>query len=284
MIDGAKPFNVVLASAGTGKTFRLTNHYLQLVVTGYRESIKGQAFDPATVLATTFTRKAAGEIVERVFSRLVEGATEKKGLEVLRTFVDAELTADECEKVIVFLASRLHRLNIVTIDALLARMAVSMGMELGLPIGWQIVEEAEDAVLREEAIGRAMREAGSEELQTLMRLVYSGGFGRAVRETISGQVEGGFGAYLMSGRDVGLWWQDAVEPEKPDVMAAARALVDVPMNVPMGKAVGAIVERATAEEWKGVLAGRLAEVVLDGGGTSRANGWTSGLWKRWGRW
>ena len=53
------------ASAGTGKTYRLTGHYLELLRRGA----------PAdTILATTFTRKAAGEIFGRVLSRLADTA------------------------------------------------------------------------------------------------------------------------------------------------------------------------------------------------------------------
>ncbi len=260
------PFNVVLASAGTGKTFRLTNHYLRLVVAGCRAVERGGAFDPATVLATTFTRKAAGEIVERVFERLVAGTQGGSGLKVLREFVDGALTAEECERVIVFLAERLHRLNIVTIDALLARMAASMGMELGLPVGWKIVDGADDAVMREEAIGRAMRDAGPAELGTLLRLVYSGGFGRAVQETIARQVENGFDAYLMSGMDAGLWWQDVEALPEPDIESAARGLAGVAVNGPMEKAVATMLERATERKWKDLLGAKLAGVVLAGGG------------------
>ena len=57
---------LILASAGTGKTYRLTGRFLDIL------------FDdvpPERILATTFTRKAAGEILDRVLKRLVE-ATE----------------------------------------------------------------------------------------------------------------------------------------------------------------------------------------------------------------
>ncbi len=65
---------LLLASAGTGKTFRLTHHLIDLLATGE---------DPGRILASTFTRKAAGEILDRVLSRLVEGATLPEKLEDL---------------------------------------------------------------------------------------------------------------------------------------------------------------------------------------------------------
>ena len=44
---------VIRASAGTGKTFQLSNRYLQLIEAGV---------SPEEILATTFTRQAAAEI------------------------------------------------------------------------------------------------------------------------------------------------------------------------------------------------------------------------------
>ena len=52
---------LISASAGTGKTFQLSNRYLGLLQRGVM---------PDQILATTFTRKAAGEILDRVMVRL----------------------------------------------------------------------------------------------------------------------------------------------------------------------------------------------------------------------
>ena len=59
------PHVIIRASAGTGKTFQLSNRYLQLVLTGH---------SPERILATTFTRKAAGEILDRILLRLATAA------------------------------------------------------------------------------------------------------------------------------------------------------------------------------------------------------------------
>jgi len=56
-------FVVIRASAGSGKTYALSNRYLALLRLGV---------EPAQILATTFTRKAAGEILGRVLTRLGE--------------------------------------------------------------------------------------------------------------------------------------------------------------------------------------------------------------------
>ena len=68
-----KPVDLVIASAGTGKTFRLVEEVQTALEAGA---------GPGSILATTFTNKAAAELVERARSKLIgEGhADEAAGL------------------------------------------------------------------------------------------------------------------------------------------------------------------------------------------------------------
>ena len=68
------PHTLIHASAGTGKTYQLSGRYLALLLDGVA---------PERILATTFTRKAAGEILDRVLRRLVEAAERPAKLEEL---------------------------------------------------------------------------------------------------------------------------------------------------------------------------------------------------------
>src|SRR6185436_11435405 len=102
------PHRVILASSGTGKTFALSSHYLSLVAAGC---------EPSTMLATTFTRKAAGEILERILKRVVLATTDAKALQELREHVSGSLTPEACEGLTAQLARRMHRLNVGTIDS-----------------------------------------------------------------------------------------------------------------------------------------------------------------------
>ncbi|MEM9942791.1 MAG: UvrD-helicase domain-containing protein, partial [Planctomycetota bacterium] len=64
MVDelrGEFPNQIIRASAGTGKTFRLSNRYLRLLASGA---------ECQSILATTFTKKGAGEILDRIMNRL----------------------------------------------------------------------------------------------------------------------------------------------------------------------------------------------------------------------
>ena len=52
---------VIRASAGAGKTWRLSNRYISLLAAGV---------GPENIVAATFSRKAAGEILERILTRV----------------------------------------------------------------------------------------------------------------------------------------------------------------------------------------------------------------------
>ena len=56
---------LIRASAGTGKTYQLTNRYISRLLNGIA---------PDEILAVTFTRNAAAEILDRVLVRLAAAA------------------------------------------------------------------------------------------------------------------------------------------------------------------------------------------------------------------
>ena len=59
---------VIRASAGTGKTHKLSSRYLELPF---------RVCPADRILATTFTWKATGEILARVIKRLADAATDE---------------------------------------------------------------------------------------------------------------------------------------------------------------------------------------------------------------
>ena len=59
----------ITASAGTGKTFRLTDRMVELLLLGV---------DPRKIVALTFTRKAAGEFLRKLLEKLAAGAKKKE--------------------------------------------------------------------------------------------------------------------------------------------------------------------------------------------------------------
>ncbi|HVW03038.1 MAG TPA: UvrD-helicase domain-containing protein, partial [Planctomycetaceae bacterium] len=181
------PHIVIRASAGTGKTFQLSNRFLGLICAG----------EPADhILAATFARKAAGEILDRVLLRLADAALDPDRLQQLGQFIGhPQLGRDECLAMLQDLIRRVHRLRIGTLDSFFIQMAGSFALELGLPPGWRIVSELDDQQLRSEAIRTVLRRESVADLLTLMRLLSKGELVRSVTQQIRGAVDSLYDMY-----------------------------------------------------------------------------------------
>ncbi|MDX1565634.1 MAG: UvrD-helicase domain-containing protein, partial [Phycisphaeraceae bacterium] len=170
------PHKLIRASAGTGKTFALTSRYLHLLASD---------IPPHHILATTFTRKAAGEIQQRVLSRLAEAVdSEPKARELSRQIGRPELRAGDYESMLERLIATLDQWRIGTLDSFFVGLAGAFWLELSLPAGWTIGEPVALADLRTEAIGRLLQESSAEDLALLLRLMNRGAAGVPVYEQL----------------------------------------------------------------------------------------------------
>lgn len=132
-----KPLKLIRASAGSGKTFTLTAHYLVLLFSGigkYRE-----------ILAVTFTNKATAEMKERILTSLEELATsgyeKSKFKDVLIQHYpdfsdhDIRLKASEIYRSILHDYSRF---SVSTIDGFVQQLIRSFAFELNLDSGYKL--------------------------------------------------------------------------------------------------------------------------------------------------
>ena len=71
---------MILASAGSGKTYALTNRYVQLLAHGAK---------PERIAALTFTRKAAGEFFDEILKKLADAAGDEGRAKKLATEIGA---------------------------------------------------------------------------------------------------------------------------------------------------------------------------------------------------
>lgn len=132
-----KPLKLIRASAGSGKTFTLTAHYLILLFSGtgkYRE-----------ILAVTFTNKATAEMKERILTSLAELATsgyEKSKFSTILKESYPELSDTEIRsKASQIYSSILHdysRFSVSTIDGFVQQLIRSFAFELNLDSGYKL--------------------------------------------------------------------------------------------------------------------------------------------------
>lgn len=128
------------ASAGTGKTFALSNRYLALLAAGA---------EPASIVALTFTRKAAGEILARILTRLAKAAASEQGNRGL----SQELSAARLPEFTTYAAAQaalrglvhaLPQLRIGTLDSFFLQILTPFRLEAGIGSELAIVQPSEN--------------------------------------------------------------------------------------------------------------------------------------------
>ncbi|HTU23790.1 MAG TPA: UvrD-helicase domain-containing protein, partial [Pirellulales bacterium] len=245
------------ASAGTGKTFQLSNRYLQLVGAGVR---------PESILAVTFARKAAGEILARVVQRLADAALDRQACEQLAEQVRWSLDQAACGQLLGHLLANLHRLRIGTLDSFFVRLAGSFALELGLPAAWQIVEPTDDYRWRLEAIRRVLAAGKTGDLVALMHLLFKGETTRAISGQIASLVTALYDIYCEADADA---WHQLERPARLTVEALSAAIEQLaaaprPANGHHAKGLAADLVRARSDDWKEFVAKGLAMKVASG--------------------
>lgn len=207
---------VIRASAGSGKTYRLTNHYLCLLA---------DRVPPSNIWAATFTRKAAGEILERIVSRLMDASKSEENAKSLAASIKHhELTRDDFVRMLRDILSNLHRLCIGTLDSLFNSLAQTFFLELGLSPGWRIVDEGDEAADREDALDRTLSGDDSriDHLNRLYGQLSRVKASRAVRNDLLDRVETLYNAYLTVPRD---GWQTQL-PNPPQENESVSSIIE----------------------------------------------------------
>ena len=172
----------LVAAAGSGKTWQLTSRYLQLIAAGAL---------PASILASTFTRAAAGEIRDRILVRLARAASNEKDRAELADALDApELTREQVLSLLADVAGSLHEMQIRTLDSFFASVVTAFALELDLPYGVRIVEEDEAVRMRTDAIRVTLASGRTDAWIDLLRQLTQDSAQRAVTPTIDETVRG----------------------------------------------------------------------------------------------
>ncbi len=241
------PHIVIRASAGAGKTYQLANRYLQLAMAGHA---------PEQILAATFARKAAGEILDRVVTRLATAIYDPVRLAELAASLSTDgLDRAECIGMLRTLLGRLHRLQIGTLDSFFMQLARHFSLDLGLPLGWRIVDDLEDRNLRQEAIQEVLAENGSEDSVALMRLLSKGDASRSVTQQILEIVNDLYAVYHDTTPEM---WKPIKRPTTLEQSAIADALTQLAAlpqfeSKMLAKAHVSAVAAAERQDWDSFL-------------------------------
>ena len=158
------PFIIVSASAGSGKTFRLAQHYLKIALS--------QAENPKLfkqILAITFTNKAAGEMKERILHSLkaiAEGDSSHPFFDYLcqELALTAEDLAKRAKTVFSLVLHDFNGLSILTIDKFFLRLIRTFSFDLQLPFQGRPSTDRDEVL--QKSVDRLLERLGQEEQLT----------------------------------------------------------------------------------------------------------------------
>jgi ATP-dependent exoDNAse (exonuclease V) beta subunit len=153
---------MIMASAGSGKTYALVNRYLRLLAEGE---------PPSRIIALTFTRKAAGEFLQQIFLRLCKAAGDESEASELSRNIGKE--GQDCafyRKLLRDLVHEMGRLQLGTIDSYFARIIGAFPFELGLTRPHRVMDEIEQNMARRLAMEQLLAAGDSERENRVLQL------------------------------------------------------------------------------------------------------------------
>ena len=244
---------LIRASAGTGKTFQLSSRYLRLLVDGV---------SPDQILATTFTRKAAGEILDRVVSRLAQAATcdetsEKLAEELCIESLDKTGWTGALERMI----GQVHLINIETLDSYFATLARVFCLELNLPPDWTIAEDTVNQRTQQEAIRFVL---ARDDIEDLIALLAKGAAKLSIWQLVAGAISDLYELFLASSKEA--WHQFPKNAKLKD--AELKKLFEDCLSIELPSrtrtAMESDIKKGRDGDWESVLNTGLFPKYMDG--------------------
>lgn len=143
---------MILASAGSGKTYALTNRFVGLLAGGAA---------PERIVALTFTRKAAGEFFDEILHKLARAAADAGAAHKLAAEIgSAGLGPADFLRLLRVMIEAMPRLNLGTLDSFFARIVRSFPLELGLGGEFTLLEESAARLERRRVLQRLFTAGG----------------------------------------------------------------------------------------------------------------------------
>ncbi len=148
--------NIVKASAGSGKTFRLVGEYLKMLFAkpaSYRN-----------ILAVTFTNKATAEMKERILRELanLSKGGESKYIDFLKEYGNEQKIRAKAPSILQLILHDYSRFSVMTIDSFFQKIIRSFAREIRLNASFRT--EIDNRQALEDAIDLLFQEIDSNEL------------------------------------------------------------------------------------------------------------------------
>jgi len=248
--------SMILASAGTGKTYQLASRAARLLFTD-------QPLD--SILATTFTRKAAGEILHRILGWLSEGCQTDAGLQRLQDIIaPMQISKEHVRYQLARLCSHLHRFRVSTLDSFYSQLAKSFALELRMPPGWTLLDTPQEELLKREAITQLFDTIEHRHLRELISQLSKGQAVRGVRVEIENVINDAYELFRQAPKEA---WTNLPSPAAPEPVKIEQALKELEhlelKNKNQIKAKESARVAYLAKDWEGFLSQKIVYACLD---------------------
>ena len=224
---------IITASAGSGKTWNLVVRYIRLLALGA---------EPRTIIALTFSRKAAGEFFSAILHRLAQAAlTEDAAARLAGDLEQPQRTRADFVRLLATLVREMPLLTLGTMDSFFVRIARSFPLELGLAGDFAILDDHQLGIEQQRVLQRVfapgrMQEAGRREFLTAFQQATFGREEVRLKRLIGEFLDNWQDHYLQApqedrwGNPAAIWrggfTRPAAERAWPDLVAAALRAVE----------------------------------------------------------
>ncbi|TVP80014.1 MAG: hypothetical protein EA353_04930 [Puniceicoccaceae bacterium] len=220
----------ISASAGSGKTYQLTNRFIYLL---------HLTEQPERIIALTFTRTAAGEFFHKIIEKLSQAAGDPSAATRLADELGISADCERFHHLLRLLIQRMHQLNLQTLDSFFFRVVSAFALELGLSGSLRLLDETSEPRMRNAVRDSIVHRPGEldgalhEFWQAFKQATY-GYEARKVESIVSQFIEQLYGLYLDA-PEATRWghpaqiWPDGCPwlcPQAPDWNQLAEALRD----------------------------------------------------------
>ncbi len=200
---------VISASAGSGKTFRLTLRYIKLL---------NQGVPPEKIIALTFTKKAAGEIFNKIVDRLliwyekedvrvkdcevdkIEGMTKARVFELLKKIIGVQ-----------------HRISVSTLDSFFFKVLQSFPYEYGIDSKLELIDEESSYIILDNTLRNLLlKDLSDETKDSLFEAFKQATFGKeevSVYKTIEDFIKNHYAIYKKH-PDSSHWGNERILPDE----------------------------------------------------------------------
>ncbi len=198
----------ISASAGSGKTYQLTNRFIYLL---------HLTEQPERIIALTFTRTAAGEFFHKIIEKLCAAASDADTAADLSTTLSIEADSARYRDLLALLIGRMHQLNLQTLDSFFFRVVSSFALELGLSGNLNLLDESSEPRVRNEVRDRIVHHPGelNAELSEFWHAFKQATYGqeqRSVEQIVAKFIDSLYALYLAAPNKVRWGQPDQIWP------------------------------------------------------------------------